>query len=238
MATTPSLARTATRVFESIGLLNKGSAEAARPTGEQPVPAQPLQSPALNVTRVGGFGAAIAVAGAAALTLYNVDKTKDASAVVVAAYLGTAAIVVSALLAAAIMVSADIRGRAQAVASSVPAGSSGSDATDGSSPHAFVAQWRQAIDRLSNALSGLKTGELMPIAAWLDAAASGGAIQGLVAPKGYADEHAMLAAGQTRILDRLNKLMSAGDMSLDESVLSESEQIIVEMRRTIANIPS
>jgi hypothetical protein len=105
------LAHAVTTFFESIGLLNKGSADAkAVPDASEAAKIQPIVSNSLNVTRVGGLAALVTSVGAAALAIFNVKKT-DPAMVVMAAYLGAGAIVVAALLAAAIIISADVRAR-------------------------------------------------------------------------------------------------------------------------------
>lgn len=105
-----------TRLFETLGLLNKGSATtpAAPDSGEADM-VQPVSSNALNVTRVTGIGSVIAGAGAAALAIFDVHKGTDATAIVVAAYGAVGLIVAAALVTVAIIVSADIRAR-QAIA--------------------------------------------------------------------------------------------------------------------------
>lgn len=109
----PSLA---TRVFESVGVLNLGTAKLAAGAADAaegtPAAEAPIKATALNVTRVTGVGALIASAGAAALALFSVDKAKDDVAIVVAAYASTGFVVGAALIAVALIVSADLRARA------------------------------------------------------------------------------------------------------------------------------
>jgi hypothetical protein len=107
------LAKLVTTIFESVGLLNKGSASAAAaPAQGEADQVQPVSSNALNVTRVGGVATLIGGAGAAALAIFSVDKTHDPVSIVVAAYASVGAIVASALLTVAIIISSDIRARA------------------------------------------------------------------------------------------------------------------------------
>jgi hypothetical protein len=107
------LARIVTTILEAVGLLNKGSAAApAAPEPGDVDRVQVVSSNALNVTRVGGFGAFIGGAGGAAIALFNVDKGRDATAIVVAAYASVGVIVAAALIAVAVIVAADIRARA------------------------------------------------------------------------------------------------------------------------------
>jgi len=77
------------QALEAIGLLNKGSADAA-------AAAAAISDDALNMTCVGGVAAEIASAGAASLVLFGVGKVKDRASIVVSAYLATGAIVVAA----------------------------------------------------------------------------------------------------------------------------------------------
>jgi hypothetical protein len=110
--TAGGLAHAIATFFESVGLLNKGSADAqAVPDDAEATKIQPIVSNSLNVTRVGGLAALVASVGAVALAIFNVNKKTDPANVVMAAYLGAGAIVVAALLTAAIIVSADIRAR-------------------------------------------------------------------------------------------------------------------------------
>ncbi len=142
-ARTPGLAHAITTFFESVGLLNKGSADAnAVPTSAEAAQIQPVVSNSLNVTRVGGLAALVTSVGAAALAIFNVNKKTDPATVVMAAYLGAGAIVVAALLAAAIIIAADIRARtAVAVAHSADTPAPAPAA----SPSAAVAQNHQPI---------------------------------------------------------------------------------------------
>jgi len=112
-ARTPGgLAHAAATFFESVGLLNKGSADAkAVPDDAEAAKIQPIMSNSLNVTRVGGLASLVTSVGAVALAIFNVNKKTDPANVVMAAYLAAGAIVVAALLTAAIIVSADIRAR-------------------------------------------------------------------------------------------------------------------------------
>jgi hypothetical protein len=122
--TPASLAGLVASAAESIGLLNKGSAKAAAAPGAGDVAnLQPISSNTLNVTRVGGVAALISAAGAAALVLFNVNKTTDRASIVVAAYLSVGAIVAAALVTVAIIVAADIRART-AVATTVSSAAS------------------------------------------------------------------------------------------------------------------
>jgi hypothetical protein len=113
-------AKLVTTIFESLGLLNKGSANAAAaPNPSEADQVQPVSSNALNVTRVGGVTTLIGGAGAAALAIFSVDKAHDPVSIVVAAYASVGAIVASALLTVAIIIASDIRARsAIAVATS------------------------------------------------------------------------------------------------------------------------
>lgn len=113
-------AKVVTTVFESLGLLNKGSANAAAaPSPGEADQVQPVSSNALNVTRVGGVATLISGAGAAALAIFSVDKAHDPASIVVAAYASVGVIVGSALFTVAIIIASDIRARsAIAVATS------------------------------------------------------------------------------------------------------------------------
>jgi hypothetical protein len=117
-------AKVVTTIFESVGLLNKGSANAvAAPSPSEADQVQPVSSNALNVTRVGGVATLIGGVGAAALAIFSVDKAHDRTEIVVAAYASVGVIVASALITVAIIIAADIRARA-AIAVTTSASSS------------------------------------------------------------------------------------------------------------------
>jgi hypothetical protein len=101
-----------TLVLERLGILNKGSAAApAAPDPDEAGQATSISTNTLNVTRVGGSAALIASAGAAAIALFGVDKSKDPRVVVAAAYASVGIIVAAALITAGIIIAADIRSR-------------------------------------------------------------------------------------------------------------------------------
>jgi hypothetical protein len=140
-ARTPGLARAVTTFFDSVGLLNKGSADAnAVPTSAEAAQIQPIVSNSLNVTRVGGLAALVTSVGATALAIFNVNKKTDPATVVMAAYLGAGAIVVAALLAAAIIIAADVRARTAVAVAHSPG-----TQTPTASPSADAAQNHQPI---------------------------------------------------------------------------------------------
>jgi hypothetical protein len=69
-----------TKLAESFGLLNKGSAEAAAPTASDTATVAPVTSNALNVTRVGGVATLISAAGGAALLTVAIIIAADIKA--------------------------------------------------------------------------------------------------------------------------------------------------------------
>lgn len=114
-----SLAKGVAILAEAIGLLNKGSANAAAApspgtTGE----VEPISSNTLNVTRVGGIASVISGAGAAAIGIFSLNG-KEPAAVVATAYGAVGLIVAAALITVAVIIAADVRARsAIAVATS------------------------------------------------------------------------------------------------------------------------
>ena len=124
--TAGGLAHAITTFFESIGLLNKGSADArAVPNTTEAAQVQPIVSNSLNVTRVGGLAALITSVGAVALTVFNVNKKTDPVPVIVAAYISVGVIVAAALLTTAIIISADVRARTSVAVAHAPDTSAG-----------------------------------------------------------------------------------------------------------------
>ena len=176
-ARTPGLAHAITTFLESVGLLNKGSADAnAVPTAAEAAQIQPIVSNTLNVTRVGGLAALVTSVGAAALAIFNVNKKTDPASVVMAAYLGAGAIVVAALLAAAIIIAADVRART-AVAVAQPAGTQ----TPAASPSAAAGQNHQPIPAAGRT-DQVPSGTAAPGTAAPGTAAPGAAAPGATAP--------------------------------------------------------
>lgn len=109
---TKGLAQAITTFLESIGLLNKGSADAqAALDTDETAQIQPISSNTLNVTRVSGLATLITVVGAAMLGVFNVNKKADPPSVVVGAYVSVGVVIAAALLTAAVIISADIRSR-------------------------------------------------------------------------------------------------------------------------------
>lgn len=108
-------------IFESLGVLNKGSMKAqAAPDAGDVANLQPISSNTLNVTRVGGIGALISAAGGAALVLFNVNKKTDRASIVVAAYVSVGLIVAAALVTVAVIIAADIRARTAIATATAP----------------------------------------------------------------------------------------------------------------------
>lgn len=217
----PGWAATITRLFEAIGVLNKGSAEsAATPKADDAAQTAGVSSNALNVTRVGGLTAFIAAAGAAALAIFNVNKATDKASIVVAAYISVGVIITAALLTAAIIISSDIRGRT--AASTPPTSPSGSAASTSSakaetaSVNSFDNAWYRAVSMLHDAVDRLERTPETPTdswvdgstAAWLEAAASTGKTQNLhPLDDDQATLHARLSAGQSSLVSLLDKLV-------------------------------
>ena len=221
----------ATNLFESLGLLNKGSGDsAATPKASDAAQTAGISSNALNVTRVGGLAALIASAGAAALAIFNVNKGTDKASIVVAAYVSVGAIVAAGLLTAAIIISADIKARSAVnptpspspasttAPKSPPAPETAADAgpakpasTDAS---AFTDAWYRALSMLHDALTRLERTPLSPApawsdgvnAAWLAASASNGKTQNLHPADEQATLHARLSPGQASVISQFEKL--------------------------------
>lgn len=207
-----------TRAFESVGLLNKGSADsAATPKVSDAAQTAGVSSNALNVTRVGGLATLIVGAGAAAIAIFNVNKATDKASIVVAAYVSVGAIVAAALLTAAVIISSDIRARVavnpQIASPPGPAASPTNAKTAGS--NSFGDAWYRALSMLHHAVDRLEHTPESPVdewvdgstAAWLDAAASTGKTQDLhPADDTQATLHARLKTGQSSVVSLLDKL--------------------------------
>lgn len=223
-----------TTVLESMGVLNEGTAALSK--GETPkesaIAAAPIKSPALNVPRVGGFATAIAAMGAAALSLFKVEKATDPESVVAAAYAATGFIVGAALIAAAVIISADIRARAVATA---PPADDGDPSPSAETPAVagFIEGWGKAIDRLKSVASQLPIrGERNEYSKlWMDAKASTGFSEGIEPSAELRDEHARLLAGQERVCELLEELRT--DQSDARNVCDEIKSVVDEMQSTL-----
>ena len=218
----------ATRLFASIGVLNKGSAQsAATPKADDAAQTAGVSTNALNVTRVGGLAAFIASVGAAALAIFNVNKATDKASIVVAAYISVGVIVASGLLTAAIIISSDIRAR---VAANPPPSSSPSRSPSGTAANvsanpqkdttaganSFGDAWYRALSMLHDAVDRLDRTPDGATAAWLEAASSKGKTQNLH-PADDAQEtlHAGLSEGQSGVISLLKQL--ANDDAADRT---------------------
>jgi hypothetical protein len=226
------LAKVVTKAFESVGLLNKGSAAIA--AGDEKAKEEasdlPVSSNSLNVTRVGGTGAVIAAAGAAALALFNVDKGTDKPAIVVAAYASTGAIVAAALVTTAIIISADIKARSSATPVGVTSKAPAAAAATPTDRAAFKEAWGFAIDRLQSVKVALPAADRSGASVlWLDAKATVGFTAELTPPEGLADEHARMSAAQTRGCELLETLITK---HLDVPLREEFEKLVDEARNT------
>jgi len=226
-----------TKALEGVGLLNKGSAAIA--TGDIPSEtadqALPVATPALNVTRVSGFGAFIASTGAAALAIYNVDKSADPVGVVVAAY-GSVGLVVSAsLIAVAIILSADIRARSGAAPAGLTEGATKEDASR--QPNADVrGRWDETVKRLETVGSGLTgaNNRLDFSRLWRDASSSSGMVSEMSPPADLQDEHSRLLAAQGRVIELLKRLID--DQSTSAGDVKEIRDHVRDMRNTVNQI--
>lgn len=234
---------TVTKVFESLGVLNKGSSkspptpevdEAAKTTG--------ISNNTLNVTRVGGLASLIAAAGAAALALFNVHKATDKASIVVAAYISVGAIVVAALLTAAIIISADIRSRTSLNQPPAPASGTNSKAKSETAANSFHDAWYQALSILHNAVDQLEhtqndsPGEWIKgsTKAWFDASGSSGKIANLHPADGdQATLHASLKAGQSNVLSQLDKLVNTADYAKKADTVSMIRPVLDSMDHSL-----
>jgi hypothetical protein len=225
-----------TKVSEAIGLLNKGSAAISASAATDGASELPVSSNSLNVTRVGGTGAVIAAAGAAALALFRVH-TGDPNSIIVAAYASTGLIVAAALVTTAIIISADIKARSSA---SGGAGTSKADTksfkeASKADTESFKEAWTDALDRLQDVKVALPAADRNAASAlWLNAKATGGFTGSLTPPTGLADEHARLLAAQTRASALLEELIS---YHADGARVDEVKKLIDEAEITLNHIP-
>lgn len=227
-----------TAFFESLGVLNKGTAALSKGTltEEEAAEKAPVTTPSFNVTRVGGFAALIASAGAATLALYNIDATTN-TMIVATAYASTGFVVAASLITAAVIISADIRARSSATMATGASTAAKSIATDAepTSPADFKDAWKEALDRLQNIKNGLP--DLQDrndySGAWLAAEASKGFTRRLQPGTVLADEHELLSRGQEEVCDLLYALRLSTSTAEDQS---EIRFIIEHMQSVVNNI--
>jgi hypothetical protein len=234
-----SLAVTATRIFESLGLLNKGSAALSK--GEEVAEASAeskfgVMPPSLNVTRVGGLAALVGSVGVAALALFVLPENADVLERAFS-FISTALVVSAALISAAIILSADIRAR---TAVSVADGRNGidskpePDASKSQSVDDFAAGWRKSIDVLSDVDASLRPaqsrGDFTRL--WLRAEASKGFSQQLEPPAGLTDEHRLLTNAQEEVCRLINDLRKDPSST---SVLKSDIALLVSESRVVLN---
>lgn len=227
-----SIGAAATALFESLGVLTKGSAAQTR--GEPSASAtQPIDAPALNVTRVGGLATFVASVGAAALALYRVpDGASDALRI--AAWASTALIVSAALVAAAIIINADIRARSATASAASPTTTA---ATSGSatSEAAFRRAWNdvrtqlQVIAEQLPANTGLDYTRL-----WLRAEKSRATTMSLRPHTDQADEHQLLLAAQSEVVRLLGRLR---EQPSQLHAVAQIGAIVDELHREVDGLP-
>jgi hypothetical protein len=235
-----SLSVLVTKALESVGLLNKGSADIATGNVSQESAAEKLAvvPPALNVTRVSGFAALIASVGAAALAIFNVDKSKDSVGVVAAAYGSVGLVVAASLIAAAVILYADIRARMEGPAAATAAVKL-MTANNASGATGIRGHWDEAVKRLETvnaALAGARGDRLRYAELWLDASGTTGIVSGSSPDDDLRDEHARLLAAQGRITELLEHLI--GDYSEHTADVGEIALLVRKMRETVNNLPS
>jgi hypothetical protein len=246
----PGIATMVTKFFELIGILNKGSSRspATPKTGDAAATAG-VSSNSLNVTRVGGFAAFIASAGAAALAIFNVNSTTTRASIVVAAYASVGAIVSAALLTAAIIISADIRARvatnpppSPSPSPSGPAASKALAKTAATDAATFSDAWYRALSMLHDAVDRLDrspdstSSEVVEAAttAWLDAAASTGKTQSLKpADDDQVTLQARLSTGQSSVVSLFKNYADSGDATKKAAAITRIRSVLDSLDQSL-----
>jgi len=221
-----------TQIFESLGVLNKGSSKsAATPSADDAAQATGVNTNSLNVTRVGGLAATITAAGAAALAIFKVtSKTKVP--IVVAAYASVGVIVAAALLTAAIIISADIRGRTAVQGAAQPKAKT---APSPAKPEAFSAAWQEVLKQLTGVHERMGHGTEPALDLWLDAAGTEGLTAHLSPAAGQETLHAQLTACRSRVV---SKYRSRIDIDLTDTAglgaaASDIQDLMDSMQRLL-----
>jgi hypothetical protein len=206
----PGFGDLVTRLFEAVGVLNKGSAaSAATPPTDVAAQTTGVSNNALNVTRVGGLASLVTVVGSAAFAIFKVSN--QPVAVKVAGYASVGVIIAAALITAAIITSADIRSRtvlnAQAASPSAASATPASQqATDAGS---FKSTWYQALSMLHAAVDIF---DAIDEPRWMHGGVTNAQIQADAAGRltnnlhpdpDQATLHAKLQAGQAKVVSLL-----------------------------------
>jgi hypothetical protein len=213
------LVKAVSTVLESVGILNKGSANSpATPSAASAAVTSGISTNSLNVTRVAGLAALVTAIGAAALAVFNVDKSKDPAVVVSTAYVSVGAIIVASLFASAIIISADIRARVVAENAYVKAGAR-TEAPE------FVKAWKEQLSVLKGVLGRLRNGTQNVRAAWLDASATAGPISTLAPDPTQSALQAKLSVGHKQILALLEDLLTEADPAATKRKLTEVQEL-------------
>lgn len=235
VARTPNgLVSIVTKLLESVGLLNAGSSKSApTPTTGEAAQTTGISTNSLNVTRVGGIASLIAAAGAAALAVFNVNKTKDDFHIVVAAYISVGLIIAAALFTAAIIISADIRSRVAVNLGTQPNPGPSATAASATDAKAFSDTWKDAIDALRGAHTRLRNNEEDPFNAWLDGCATSVGVSQLHPTSDQQKPHARLQSCQSRVLSKLESLIGEHDKTRFHNAQADIQLALDNMERIL-----
>jgi hypothetical protein len=234
-ARTTGPATVTTKIFEWLGLLNTGSSQSPpTPNTEEATKTTGVSTNSLNVTRVGGFAAFIAAAGAAALAVFNVNKATDKPAIVVAAYISVGVIIAAALFTAAIVISTDIRSRVTMnLEPSLTNLAPSSTTVSATGTKAFDDAWKQALDVLKGIHTRLQHKTEDPLDAWLDGSATSAVTEQLHPTDDRQTDHARLQACQSRVLSKLEGLIGENDHTKIQNTQDEIQVILDNMERIL-----
>ena len=224
------MAKWAAQLFERLGVLNQGSATAAKTAG--------ISTNTLNVTRVSGLTVLVGSVGAAALEIFKV-KPKTPVPEVVAAYASVGVIVAAALLTAAIIVSADVRARtaAQVGAAQPDAKTQPSAAKTKHSPakhESLTAAWNDVLKQLGDVQEEMADNPGNALGSWLDAAATEGLTAHLSPADGQEERlHAQLTACRSRVVAKYQSRIDETDTARLGAVATDIQALTHIMQRLL-----
>ena len=226
-----------TRGLEAVGVLNRGSAETARPTvpphdsATEHAGDQQIQSSTLNSTRVVSLVAGIA----AVLTAFDFvellsvnDALESNQDVVVAQVFGRAAIVAAAVLAVAVVVRSDQSARALAASSpaataqtAVGAGAAGGAVVtpDELDRAEFAKRWEAGLTDLRNRWRVAEARQSAVRDYWLSVRGMQATAAKINPPLELVDEHAIWSARLELVSDDLKKMIGKADKKDDATAL-------------------
>jgi hypothetical protein len=195
----------ATKLLESIGLLNKGSSSStATPSPDTNAGTVGVATNSLNVTRVGGTASLTIAVGTAALTLFHLNA-HTATAARATAYGAVGLVVSTALIATAVILQSDVRAR-----SAIEIAAQARSVEIAQSAATTRATWSEIVGDLEHSLIvALRGGADSTFAAARLARQTAAASSQIVPRPAYAMQHSELIALQGLVMVDIREMANA-----------------------------